>query len=450
MSAEDSTREPVESVEPVPAGRMPARLDDLRATAEGWLAGHAAEFDPFDWTTTERRTYRRKAFGEAALAEYVADLHGDGPVCAPVRDRILEYADDRRYYGLLARAPYEFRRYAFPLAFAASRDELGADAEAVVDRVLAEGGFLATERVPYELLDVAFTCKVYGDADPGLDEDAVLETSVLAHPPHPADARVDVVYQLTHDVIFATNFGYEGPAFRSPPLDHDLPETFVGLLLRFVAEGHQDVVLELLLAGAVQRGLPPALVRFALGWVRATAEGRGYVPNGGREATPSAGPVADPAGDAPDWDGETREWATHYHTNLVAAMTTRVLDHQWSGLVEAVDDPDLDHDDRATDLLRLGRLLASLADYDLGAAAERVVALADSPVADAYAGVFDGAVDYLRRQRASDGTYGYWTDERKLYADHGGDPAAFRERLVEPASRTIADAIEAADARDRE
>lgn len=447
MTSNDSIWSEADPVTPVPDGETPDALADLQGTVEAWLADHAERFDPLVWKSTGKRRHRRESFAESALIEYVATQAGDGPVCAPIRDRIVERANDRRYYELLLRQPRQFRLLSFPMLYAASVGELDPEPSAAVESVIDDGLAQSRERVPFEMLDLVFMSRIYGYEDVGLDDEAIMELSCLNFPPSVPNSPLRAAYHVTHDVMFATNLGFEHPRFPRTVAPYDVSDTLVGLTFRYLADGNHDIVLELLMAGAIQRQIPPSLVRFGLGWVTAMADDLGYVPNSDIEQGPYERALDGSLDDAEtdDWDDDTHEWAEHYHANLVTAMVTRVIRDNWSALVETVPDPELDHDEHAEDLFHLGEVLYSLSEYDLQSAARQLKALAGSPVVDAYPGVVDTAVDYLRRQRNEEGTYGYWTDERHVYLARGGDADSFEADLVAPVSELCEEAIRAVD-----
>lgn len=449
MSQRSQRTEPDAAASPDPSEEPPFRsggdvvsaLADIRAVADGWIARHADQFDPFVWTDLDERHLRRKAFTEAALYLYVADELGAGDAAPALRDLVVDRANDPRYHHLVRRHPREFLKYSHPMSYAKARGVLSADGAAVVEGVLDGQTPWAVERVPHRLMDLWHFCTVYGYDRCPFAPDELLRLGTLNYPPDVVEADLSDAYALTHNLLYYHNFGVPHPSFPSDPAPYDLGEALTGLVLRFMAADNCDVVLELLVVGVLQRQLPPDLVGIAVSWIAERAGRRGYVPGPEQE---------DPAVDVESWGEAEREWAQHYHTNLVAATAARAMTRAWPAFLgsdAASNDPRTD----AEDVARLGRLLATLADYNLQSAARQMAGLARSPVVGdgAYAAVFADAVAFLRRQEAGTGHYGFWTDEAEMYRALGNDPEAFLPEVIGPVTDACTAALDGVGSRTR-
>jgi hypothetical protein len=123
----------------------------------------------------------------------------------------------------------------------------------------------------------------------------------------------------------------------------------------------------------------------------------------------------------------------------VVGMAFRVIRREWSRFVLDPEHPEVGVSDRdAGALATAGELVHALAEYDLETAATHLEGLPADPPTPA---VVAFAVEFLRRHRRSDGTYGYWTDEETVYTALGHRPGAFYERLIRPMSARIDRAI---------
>jgi hypothetical protein len=429
------TWEPVDPPAADAIERPRASLAAVRRLADGWLLDNLDRFDPFAWSASEERELRRKAFTEFALNLYVARGVGAGYDSSAPHDLVVDRVNDRRYRHLLRRSPRDLLKYSYPVTYARASDDLDGATVDAVDAVLDGRTVWSVERVPYRQMDLWHFCRLYGYDDHSLDRETLLALGSLAHPPNVANASLGDLYAVTHNVYYHHNFGVDHPAFPDGVAPYDLEPVVVGGLLRFVAADNPDIVLELLLTGVLQRQVPPALVRLVLAWVRERGARAGRLPG------PDEEPVEMPSGELESWEPEDREWARHYHTNLVGATATRAIAARpdWPALAE----PPTGAADRAAfvDLHRLGQVLDALASYDLEVAARRVTDLADTSFDEPYATVRETAVEYLRRQRTRDGDYGFWTDEAAVFEARGGDRETFRERLVEPVTEACSRAV---------
>lgn len=415
-----------------------AGLRALETTVDGWIADHARRFDPFAWTVPEERDIRRKAFTEAGVYLYVADAVGGRAPPKTLVEQTVERANDRRYAHLVRRNPRSFLKYAYPFRYLDAAEELTAGARDAVAAVLDGRTVWAVERVPYRSLDLWHFCVGYGYEDCPLDRDRILRLSVLNRPPDPVGATLTDLYAVTHSLFYYHDFGVGHEPFPEGRAPFDVEAVVVGGILRHLVDDNPDIVLELLIAGVLQRRLPPELIRLVVAWARAKAERQGYVPG------PDDGGPEIPAEEFAAWDDEEHEWARNYHTNLVAATATRVVNAAWPDLPGP--DAELATDRaRFVDLLRLGQLLQTLSTYDLGAAARQVRALAGTEFGAPYDGIYRDCVRYLRRQETANGEYGFWTDEEAVYVARGNDHDAFREEIVDPVTAACTAAVEQAE-----
>jgi hypothetical protein len=123
----------------------------------------------------------------------------------------------------------------------------------------------------------------------------------------------------------------------------------------------------------------------------------------------------------------------------VVGMTFRVLRLKWSNFVLDPHRPEAGVSDRDTDLMMaLGGLIQALAEYDLETASGH---LEDLPRDSTMPAVLSFAIEFLRRHRRSDGTYGYWPDEESVYTTLGRTSEDFYEDLIYPMSVRLDRAI---------
>jgi hypothetical protein len=229
-----------------------------------------------------------------------------------------------------------------------------------------------------------------------------------------------------------------------------------------MAKGNADVVLELLVIGTLQRQLSDRLLRHAVRWVaeekttdthvvppaesgdggtagESAEEETAERDSGGAELS-RAEVLNSVSGTAnPSEELTTRTWLKRYHTNITAGVLATVLEGTRDLSAHPMDDVSLSSEE-FRGALSLGRALNQLHDYDLGAAAETLSDVPEATFAQ-YPDVSRRVVEFLDAQR-TDGGFGHWVDERRLYERQRGDDAGFDSELVDPLSETCQAALE--------
>lgn len=443
--------------------QVPARLGELEALVEDWLTDHTAFLDPFDWTGQDEKYWRKKSFLE--VGGYLLTAHGfEGePPATALQEVVLEGVNDRRYAHQLARSPQKVHHFAAPILYAKARDGLAPETERAFLDTLALGAFRECEWPAYRWLEFWYLSRLVSRlfdrpdvAEAAHDLEAVLPFSQFHQQPHPIRADLPQTYCLTHDVMFYNNvYGICGDVLPDGPAPYDISGVLPGLILRFMAEGNCDIVLELVASGVLQRQISRDLVRFVLSWILEKVDGRGYVP--GPELTKSmvmdamSTVESEVVSEGQRWDyasDRERRWGENYHTTLVAGFTARILAQEYDHLEARADGVEFADPTVRRDLGRLGEVLQSLAGYDLEAGARRLAALAESPVLEAYPDLTGQIREFIERQRTDDGQFGYWTQERILYTNAGHSATEFEETLVEPIGEACRAALSAVDSRE--
>jgi hypothetical protein len=430
----------------VSAGGSPRPVGDsassLRVRVDEWIEDHVAEFDPLDWADDEERTWRRKAFDEAAITVYSCDHVGSDRALPSVRNLVVDRANDPQYYELLYRNPRRFLKFSYPLGAARSYGALDAEAASAVECCLSGDTVWGVERPPWRMMDLWNFCTMYGYNDHGYDVDDLLALTNLRRPPSVIHAETEDVYALTHNVLFYHNFGTGAAAFPSEPTGYDLQGVLEALVCKYMARENCDVVAELVLSGVLEREIPPGLARTALTWFDAASEAYGYVP--GPDVTKPNGPARDPdldVGEGKGWEEMTddeREWLYNYHPTLVVALLARVVERDWDALVAATDPGE--RPPTVEEAHRLGQLLQSLSEYQIEDAVEQFGAIRATEAAKLYPEVVDRAEAFLTEQHRDDGTWGYWPDERALYRQLNG-AGDFEAELLDPVAARCSEVL---------
>ncbi|NEU58710.1 hypothetical protein [Halorussus sp. MSC15.2] len=121
-----------------------------------------------------------------------------------------------------------------------------------------------------------------------------------------------------------------------------------------------------------------------------------------------------------------------------------MLIDNWQELRDETNEKDIDYQEQSENLLTLGKVFQLFADYSLDQGARCLKELSDTPLVTEYRSVIQHAVRFLETQRRFDGTFGCWTDEKKMYSHRGEEnsEARFEEELLNPLGEVCESAIE--------
>lgn len=444
----------------IPEDEVPEKATELATTVDDWFSEYREFIDPFNWEEAEKQYFRKKAFLEVSCYLLNAlGVAGERPL-PEIHDLIIDRVNDRRFGELMLRSSHELHHFYPPFIYAGYVDEIDPKTVNRLEKAIDHGAFWDAERVQYRQQEYCFMFKlfsaVFGFTQDVYDAEAALENSLLENQPNVVRGYLTDSYCLTHDVIFYKNhFGACSEAFPDEPAPYDISALLRGLILRYMAEDNCDIVLELVLAGILQRQISRQMVQLVLSWVWEKVDGREYVPgpDPGKTAIANLPEIDDTSleldhGDEDKWDYETEReevWGENFHTNAVAGMTARFIARDWDELEQRPSDHSMADRSYRRDVTRLGQVLHSLSKYDLHDAARQLKALADSPVLTEFEEATRDAVSYLEDQRTLDGDFGYWTREEILYTNAGNSPESFQTDLVDPISEACEAALDAVD-----
>lgn len=435
------------------------KANQLSSMVDEWFTGYTEYVDPFSWEDEDKHYIRKKAFAE--LSSYLLNargIAGEKPL-PEIHDLIIDRVNDRRFSHLMSRSPRELHLFSFPYIYAGYVDELEDKTATRLERVINSGAFLEAERVQYRQLEYNFIFKCFsqilGCTQEIYDEETALENSVLNHQPNVVRNLLPDAYCLTHDVFFYNNYNGTFPdVFPDDPAPYDISDVLRGLILRYMAEDNGDIVLELVLAGVLQRQISRQMVQLVLSWVFEKVEDNDYVPGPESDKTAQMKSldvdedslVRNSSEDYQNCESKREEnWVKNFHINQIAGMTARTIARDWDKLDKRPTDHSLKVRSNRRDVTRLGELLKSLAKYDLKKGAHQMRELANSPVMTEYQAVSQDAINFLNDQRTLDGNFGYWTKEEIRYTNIGNSSEDFHAKLVNPVSESCQEALEAVE-----
>lgn len=444
----------------IPKSSVQRRAQELATDIDDWFPAYKQYMDPLNWEEVDTLYYRKKAFIEMSVYLLNAKgVGGENPLPG-VRDLIVNRVNDRRFVHLLFRTPQELHQFYLPFVYAGYTDELDSKTESRLDEVIQQGDFWATERLQYRQQEYCFMfklfSKLFGHSQDIYDEREALKNSLLDNQPNVVRGTLPDAYCLTHDVFFYRNYlGIFPDAFPTTPAPYDISNLLRGLILRYMAEENCDIVLELVLAGILQRQISRQLVQLVLSWVVEKVDKHGHVPGPDLEktATENLPDIGDYSlGGLEDnenlWSYKNKHeeaWAENYHTNVVAGMTARFIVENWNDLPEASGNYSLMDRANRRNVSRLGQLLKSLADYDLKTGAQQMERLADTNIFTHFDSVSRDAIEFLENQQTLEGEFGYWTREEIIYTTSGNSSNDFKSQLVQPITDACRSALTALD-----
>jgi hypothetical protein len=392
-------------------------------SAENWLVERSDFFVPFNWENPKNKREYRKSFAELGILLYVSDKL-DYKINSDLNRILNKNSTSSKYLDLIRRHPHEARFYATPTVCSIGINSRDKETKSIVRNVLDSDSLLRKERVPMRELDLAQLRAICG-LRPHLDIEGIINRSLISNPPHPIRCDIKEAYTLTHDVFYCYDFGHEN-RFLDNPKNYNLKETFDALTLRFFADGHTDVVLELVTTGLLMGQISESIVNLVFDWIRSLVDEYGFIPG---PKDKSKGSFID-SKKKKNRGEETDEWRQHYHTNLVGIMAGEVIGKEhntqhMSSQINGVDD--------------IAKVLNLLSKYNLKKAS-KVIKNIPKETKDKYREIIEIIIDFLKSQQRSDGSFGYWPDERHQYQLEGGDK--FKQQLVNRVSKECRESIE--------
>ncbi|RDZ50422.1 hypothetical protein C5C07_19030 [Haloferax sp. Atlit-4N] len=415
---------------------MDTILQEIRKTADRFITKYQPEFNPFDWEVEIKSELRRKAFTELGMYLYCQERYGNR--CPDIRSHLATFVNDDRYEELLLRYPGRFTQNAFPAIGLRISGELSPAIEDAVDEAIRNRHLWTQEQPPNQMVDLLVQSRLWGYDGHDRDLKRVLEMSNLAYPPDILAAEKSDFYNLTHNVFLPTGWGADEPVLLEGPLPYNLETPITALTLRAIAMENADAAMELLITGVIQRQLSVGLIEQTLRWIRTEKLTDSFVV--GPKSSKDGGDSSElrTVKFADEWGPETREWAEHYHTNLVAGMTATIVQAK-------LPEQAADNEERMTatefrESVALGRALNQLHSYQLSKASETLTGISPETFRR-YPDIARQITEFFERQRTGD-SYGYWIDERRLYTLNTGKDAGFESELVAPVSAKCHEAVE--------
>ncbi|MGE7437588.1 DUF6895 family protein [Kitasatospora sp. NPDC001175] len=286
----------------------------VERAAVSWLAAHRSRFDP-DAAEKGRVLFVRKALVEVALlvglrARAESGSFGDDADYRTLLDQVTEVTSRASYRELVARDERALLLYAGTYASRRLCGQRDSEFERLIEQAVAGRYAACFERVPFRQLDLLHTLELSG-IDHGMPAvGAVLPFSLFCADPSVLKLSDGDIYAITHTVFYATDFGRRVPRW---PTGFDLSravEMLESLSLLCRRKENADLVAELLCCLLCLRIHDSPEVARAWAFLADVQEPSGRV----------AGPDGVLPPELQNGDAEYRDWATGYHTTIVAAL----------------------------------------------------------------------------------------------------------------------------------
>ncbi len=407
----------------------------LAAAAVGatdeWILDHAHFFSPIsDWLDKKDRYLRRKSFAELAIYLYVADKLTPGKVSENFDSMVFQFVNCAEFSSLIRRHPKQLLLYGAAVNYVKYKKMLDINTENSVNTVLKRKAVWAVERVPHRMLDLWNFLSVYGWKEKSLNSPNILENSCLKHMPDVIESTLHEAYAFTHNLLFHYNFGVAIPDVACARLDFDIEDVVVKLILRYSAEKNFDVVFELIYVAALHKQLPRWLLHYTLCCLA-----------GDGDQISIRGPANPNPDELNGKDSEYIEWAENYHTTLVASSMFRYLVKNWQDFDQYATGKNIElTEEQFEQLYRVGCAYTALSEYELplGAYRTSIIRRNASTFINKY---LTECLEFIKFQKNTDGTFGYWPDEEILYYRDGGSKEDFNQEIIKPVSVLCEQAI---------
>ncbi|MEU8928056.1 hypothetical protein AB0D10_45395, partial [Kitasatospora sp. NPDC048545] len=282
--------------------------------AISWLAAHRIRFDP-DAAEKGRVLFTRKALVEVALLVGLrarvesGSFDADGNYQA-LLDQVTTVAARASYRELVARDERALLLYAGTYASQRLCGHSDSDFEHLIGQAVAGRHATCFERVPFRQLDLLHTLELAGIDHSMPTDSAVLPFSLLCADPSTLKLRDSDIYAITHTVFYITDFGRRIPRWPAGfGLSHAV-ELLEALSLLCRQKENADLVAELLCSLLCLGIHDSAEVERAWAFLADLQEPTGRI----------AGPEGVLPAELESGDPEYRDWATGYHTTIVAAL----------------------------------------------------------------------------------------------------------------------------------
>lgn len=189
-------------------------------------------------------------------------------------DGVRRLARGERNAALMLRFPHcapELGLAHLALQCGGDRDD---DFDSMLRKAWATDQIESLERVPFRQLEMLWQARI-GGLPCSYDPAGIMSTSVLDHLPNPCNASREQCYQLTHAVMYTTDFGRDAPQLSGR--EQVLAEHIDGLLAWHLGELDYDLLGELLIAKACLETQWSA--RDAVAWrlLQRTFQGHGHL-----------------------------------------------------------------------------------------------------------------------------------------------------------------------------
>ncbi|AFO59138.1 hypothetical protein NJ7G_3921 [Natrinema sp. J7-2] len=306
-------------IDPVPVEKA---LDRFATNTSEYISERIQYFDPFKAESEADQRAREKAFAEASIYQIFAENH-DRSVSQNLHELTRQRANDSDYHEPLGGYPEAIPEYGHTLLCTEMRDELSTDARIAFEDALDALDLEKLEDHVTLLLEIQTIYELWGYEPNPVDVSNVLEESVAYSDIDVISATLYETYDLAHISFYYHNMGGSYHDSLDKVTGIEFSDLLHGLILKYIGVGDPDAVLELTIAGILNRCLSAEIVTIVLSWVDSLIRETGYLEAylyGDEHFLPDKA-----VEEMEEWTVEQQEWGNNYHTNLIGAIAGVVL-----------------------------------------------------------------------------------------------------------------------------
>ena len=284
--------------------------------AVDWLAAHREFLDP-KVAGADCALFARKALVEVALLVGLRARLDPSPLddgYELLLGTVLDVSERPSYRELISRDRRALMLYAGTYAALRLCGKEDQEFRHLIEQSVSTNYGAHFERIPYRYLDMLHTFELAGIHSGGPSLQEVLPLTLLASNPNTLELSRGDMYALTHAVFYASDFGQRAVPW---PAGTDAPRVISmleGCLALTLAQADADLVGEMVMSLRCIGAPPGCLQEEADDWLDSWQEVSGRL-EGPQGILPPDLAVANPK-----W----RDWATAYHTTIVAVLAMLV------------------------------------------------------------------------------------------------------------------------------
>ena len=293
-----------------------ARRRECERLAVDWLAAHREFLDP-NVAGADCALFARKALVEVALLVGLRARLDPSPLddgYELLLGTVLDVSERPSYRELISRDRRALMLYAGTYAALRLCGKDDQEFRHLIEQSVSTNYGAHFERIPYRYLDMLHTFELAGIPSGGPSLQEVMPLTLLASNPNTLELSRGDMYALTHAVFYASDFGQRPVPWPAGTDAQQVTRMLEGCLALTLSQSDADLVGEMLMSLQCIGAAPSCVQDEADEWLDSWQEVTGRL-EGPQGILPPDLAMANP---------EWRDWATAYHTTIVAVLAMLV------------------------------------------------------------------------------------------------------------------------------